>query len=247
MMKLQIFVSMVLATVTMAGGAMVSSSSEGQLGATRGRPADAQVLFDGTAASVAKNWCALNGKPSKWRVLEGELEATKGSGDIATRAKYADVQLHIEWKTPVNASDYGNMNQGNSGVFFLDRFYEVQVFESFGTNPANMTNKFYADGQAASIYGQNPPLVNPVRKAGEWQVYDIIFRAPKFEGEKCVKPGMMTVFLNGVLVQDGWQLEGPTLHCTRTSQKKPPEKGVLRLQEHGCPVRYRNIWLRELK
>lgn len=236
-----------LLVAAMFVGTVMGNPIPGQLGSMGGKPADAKALFDGTAASVAANWCADNGSPSKWRVLDGELEASNGAGNINTKAKFRDVQLHVEWKTPENATDYGTMNQGNSGVFFMNGTYEVQVFESFGTNPANMTNKFYADGQAGAIYGQTPPLVNPVRKAGEWQVYDIIFRAPQFKDGKCLKPAQLTVFLNGVLIQDGWDLEGPTFHCTRTRQQPVPERGSVRLQGHGCPVHFRNIWLRELR
>ena len=155
------------------------------------------------------------------------------------------MQLHIEWQVPANLPPY-DMNSGNSGVFMMG-LYEVQVFESFETDPANMKHPFYADGQAASIYGQNPPLVNPTRRRGEWQTYDIVFYRPVFEGDKCVRPGVVTAFLNGVLVQDGWQLEGPTGHIRRTRQTKPPSaKGPVKLQQHLCPVRFRNVWVREL-
>ena len=110
-----------------------------------------------------------------------------------------------------------------------------------------MKHPFYADGQAASIYGQNPPLVNPTRRRGEWQTYDIVFYRPVFDGAKCVRPGSVTVLLNGVLVQDGWPLEGPTGHIRRTRQTKPPsDKGPVKLQQHLCPVRFRNVWIREL-
>ena len=131
-------------------------------------------------------------------------------------------------------------------LIFLMGLYEVQIMESYGTDPANMTVPFYADGQAASIYGQNSPLVNLVRKPGEWQVYDIVFHAPRVEGGKITRPADVTVFLNGVLVQDHWILEGPTKHCRRVGQTAPSTSGPIRLQYHNCPVQYRNIWVRGL-
>lgn len=143
-------------------------------------------------------------------------------------------------------ANWTDMKGGNSGVFMMG-LYEVQIFESHETDPADMKHPFYADGQAASIYGQNPPLVNPTRRRGEWQTYDIVFYRPVFDGAKCVRPGSVTVFLNGVLVQDGWPLEGPTGHIRRTRQTKPPsDKGPVKLQQHLCSVRFRNVWIREL-
>jgi len=208
-------------------------------------PRDAIVLFDGTQKSLDANWMEMKGGKAKWKCVDGTFEATRSTGDIRTRREFGDVQLHIEWQVPANLPPY-DMNSGNSGVFMMG-LYEVQVFESFETDPANMKHPFYADGQAASIYGQNPPLVNPTRRRGEWQTYDIVFYRPVFEGDKCVRPGVVTAFLNGVLVQDGWQLEGPTGHIRRTRQTKPPSaKGPVKLQQHLCPVRFRNVWVREL-
>ena len=142
--------------------------------------------------------------------------------------------------------------RGNSGIFLMGSKtgYEVQVLESYFTSeemkgrPEYVDN--YADGQAGSVYGQNPPLVNPQKKPGEWQVYDIIFHQPVFKDGKTVHPGSLTVFMNGVLVQDHWELEGQTLHQRRTSQKTHGGKAPLEIQNHGCPVAFRNIWLREI-
>lgn len=209
-------------------------------------PSDALVLFDGTQKSLDANWCDNRGNTSRWKCIDGAAEATRGVGNLCTRRKFGDVQLHVEWRTPVDPGT-NPMNRGNSGVFLLGDLYEVQVFESYETNPADMKFHFYADGQAASIYGQNPPLVNPTRKPGEWQAYDIIFHPPVFKDNTCVHPGTLTVFLNGVLVQDHWNIEGPTWHCRRTYQVKPNSaKESIQLQEHNCPVRFRNVWVREL-
>ena len=209
-------------------------------------PSDAIVLFDGTQKSLETNWCDDRGNKSRWKCVDGAVEATLGAGNLRTRRTFGDVQLHVEWRTPVEPGT-NPMNRGNSGVFLLGDLYEVQVFESYETNPADMKFHFYADGQAASIYGQNPPLVNPTRKPGEWQTYDIVFHPPVFKDNTCLHPGTMTVFLNGVLVQDHWELEGPTWHCRRTYQVKPrSSQDVIRLQGHHCPVRFRNIWVREL-
>ena len=207
-------------------------------------PADAVVLFDGTPASLNANWSDGRGRGSGWRVVDGAVEATRG-GDLCTRSSFGDIQLHCEWRTPARQVGCHPFDRGNSGIFLMG-LYEVQIMESHGTDPANMTVPFYADGQAASIYGQNPPLVNPVRKPGEWQVYDIVFHAPRMEGGKVVKPADVTVFLNGVLVQDHWVLEGPTKHCRRAVQTSPGAVGPIRLQYHNCPVQYRNIWVRRL-
>ena len=228
----RVVVSLILAVVALAAGAAKP-------------PNDAVVLFDGTQKSFDANWTDMKGRKAKWKLVDGAIEATRGAGDIRTRREFGDVQLHVEWQVPANLPPY-DMNSGNSGVFMMG-LYEVQIFESHETDPADMKHPFYADGQAASIYGQNPPLVNPTRRRGKWQTYDIVFYRPVFDGAKCVRPGSVTVFLNGVLVQDGWPLEGPTGHIRRTSQTKPPsDKGPVKLQQHLCPVRFRNVWIREL-
>jgi hypothetical protein len=208
-------------------------------------PPDAIVLFDGTQESLDANWMDMRRGKAGWRCVDGAFEATRRAGDIRTRREFGDVQLHVEWRIPADLPPY-DMNSGNSGVFMMG-LYEVQIFESHETDPADMRHPFYADGQAAAIYGQNPPLVNPARRRGEWQTYDIVFRRPVFDGDRCVRPGYVTVFMNGVLVQDGWPLEGPTGHIRRARQTRPPSaRGPIKLQQHLCPVRFRNVWVREL-
>jgi len=153
--------------------------------------------------------------------------------------KFGDVQLHIEWAAPNPPSGEGQ-ERGNSGVYLMST-YEVQVLDSYH-------NVTYPDGQAAAIYGQYPPLVNASRPPGQWQSYDIVFHAPRFDASgRLVSPARATVFHNGVLVQDNVELSGPTAHGQRPPYKPQPEKLPLSLQDHGEPVRYRNIWIRELK
>jgi len=199
-------------------------------------PSDAVVLFDGKDLS---KWASMDGSPTKWIVKDGYMECVKGSGYIRTLQNFGDCQLHVEWAAPVPASGEGQ-GRGNSGVFFgLDR-YEVQVLDSFG-------NKTYSDGSAGSVYGQYPPLVNASRKPGEWQMYDIIYTAPRFDAEgKLQSKARLTVFHNGVLIQNNVELTGPTSWLERAPYKAHPEKQPLSLQDHGNPVRYRNIWVREL-
>ena len=209
-------------------------------------PSDAIVLFDGTRESFEKNWCDSKGGPTKWKFVNGTLESVRAAGNICSRQTFGDVQLHVEWQAPVKVEGMGQ-GRGNSGVFVLGGHYEVQVLDSYETNPADMKNPNYADGQAGSVYGQNPPLVNPTRRPGEWQTYDIVFHQPIFDGNRLVHPGSLTVFLNGVLVQDHWELEGHTWHCRRAAQEKPPAtKGSIQFQDHGNPVHFRNVWVREL-
>ena len=199
-------------------------------------PSDAIVLFDGKDLSA---WVGMDGEPTKWIVKDGYMECVKGSGFIRTLQNFGDCQLHIEWATPVPAQGQGQ-GRGNSGVFFgLDR-YEVQVLDSFG-------NKTYADGSAGSVYGQYPPLVNVCLPPGQWQSYDIIYTAPRFSTEgKLISPVRMTIFHNGVLIQNNVELTGPTSWLERAPYQPHPEKQPIALQDHGNPVRFRNIWLREL-
>ena len=221
-------------------------------------PSDAVVLFDGTRASLEKNWCDKNGGPTQWKFSdEGYfycIAGWKNGGEIRTRAEFGDCQLHIEYRhDPDNMiTNKGPQMRGNSGVFFMgsQSGHEVQVLESYSTS-AELENKEgyvdnYADGQAGSVYAENPPLVNPARKPGEWQVYDIIFHQPVWEGLKLVHPGSITVLFNGVLVQDHWELEGLTTHCKRRPLAPHGDKGPLCLQDHGCMVHYRNVWYRPL-
>jgi len=196
-----------------------------------GAPSDAIVLFDGKDLS---QWTPTR---QPWKVENGYMEVASNAGDLRTKDKFGDVQLHIEWAAP--AQIRGNsQNRGNSGVFLQGR-YEVQVLDS----SANLT---YADGQAGAIYGQWPPLVNPARKPGEWQSYDIVFEAPRFEGQRLVKPAYLTVFLNGVLLHNRKEVMGPTVHRQLAKYAPQPEEDSLVLQDHQNPVRYRNIWVRRL-
>lgn len=196
-------------------------------------PSDAVILFDGTSLD---KW-TQNGQPPKWKVENGYTEIS-GGGSIATKDQIGDCQLHIEWAAPSVVKGNGQ-GRGNSGVLFFGR-YEVQVLDSYDS-------KTYPDGQASAIYGTYPPLVNAMRKPGEWQVYDIIFTAPRFENEKLVKPGYFTVTVNGVVVHNHAELLGTSNHQQLPSYTPHPPKGSLVLQDHGDRVRYRNIWYRELK
>ena len=199
-------------------------------------PADAVVLFDG--ASLAK-WMSPNDAAAKWRIVDGAFEVVAGTGTLTTREQFGDVQLHVEWMSP-NPPKGTDQDRGNSGVFLMGK-YEVQVLDSY--NAAT-----YADGQAGALYGQYPPLVNASRPPGEWQSYDIVFRRPRFDAAgKVTSPARFTVFHNGILVQDNAELVGPTAHTTRPPYEAHPDRLPISLQDHGHPVRFRNIWLRDLE
>ena len=204
-------------------------------GATAGSPpSDAVVLFDGTNLS---KWKGRDGD-AKWKVENGYMEVVAKTGDIETRDHFGDCQLHLEWAAPAEVVG-DSQGRGNSGVFLIGR-YEIQVLDGYN----NLT---YADGITSAIYGQYPPLVNACRKPGEWQTYDICFVAPRFDGDKLVSPAQITVIHNGVLVHHRQAALGPTGHRNLSSYDKPhPPIGPLRLQDHGNPVRYRNIWIRAL-
>ena len=199
-------------------------------------PSDAAILFDGTDLS---KWEAdkNEGGPTKWVIKDGAMECTPGSGYIRTKEKLGDCQLHIEWAAPKNVQG-DSQGRGNSGIFLMG-IVEIQVLDDYN-------NPTYADGFAGSVYGVNPPLANPLRAPGEFQVVDIVFRRPIYKDGKPVDPGYVTVFLNGVLVQDHTALEGPTGHMGRSRPGAFPDKGPLKLQDHGNPVRFRNVWYREL-
>ena len=217
-------------------------------------PSDAVVLFDGTKESLDRNWSDASGKPTKWiydaeeRSFGLRLKTDKGwstgAGPIFTKAAFGDCQLHIEFKHPADLKGTDQM-RGNSGVFLMGN-YEIQVMESYLTNPADMKEPNYADGQCGAVYAENPPLVNANRKAGEWQVYDIVFHQPIWNGQTLLHPGSVTVFLNGVLIQDHWEMEGLTTHCHRRPLAPHPTTGRLQLQDHGCPLSFRNVWYRPL-
>ena len=195
-------------------------------------PSDAVPLFDGSNLS---QWEHAGGVAAKWKVENGYMEATK-SGDLFTKKAFGDCQLHIEWATSEGGVSQGG---GNSGIFFMGK-YEVQVLNSY-------ENRTYADGQAAAIYTQYPPLVNASLPPRAWQTYDIIFRAPRFGRDGALRRAAnLTVFHNGVLVQDHVRLNGPTSWMEHKPYEKHAPKMPIKLQDHRNAVRYRNIWLREL-
>ncbi len=199
-------------------------------------PSDAVVLFDGKDLS---GWTTQTGEPAGWLVRDGYMQVVKKTGSIQTKRGFGSCQLHVEWMSP-SPAEGSDQDRGNSGVFLMNT-YEVQVLDSY-------QNKTYADGSAAAIYGQYPPLVNACRKPGEWQTYDIIFHAPRFDEKGgLLAPARMTILHNGVLVQDNEELTGPTGHKVRPPYKAHPDKMPIGLQDHGHPVRFRNIWIRDLQ
>ncbi len=201
-------------------------------------PSDAIVLFDGS--DINANWEDSKGNPSKWIIQDEALVCVRGSGVIKTKQKFSNFQLHIEWKAPAEVQGE-SQGRGNSGVY-LQELYEVQVLDSYD-------NRTYRNGQAASLYKQYAPLVNVCRKPGEWQTYDIIYTAPTFNSDTTTyfTPPRVTVLHNGVLVQNNVSLRGPTEYIGIPEYFiKVHGPGSLVLQDHGNPVAYRNIWIREL-
>lgn len=193
-------------------------------------PSDAIVLFDGKDLSKWENG-------ERWEVKDG-YAVVKGA-DITTKDSFGDYQLHVEFASPEKVSGRGQ-GRGNSGVYLALR-YEVQILDSF-------ENQTYFDGQCASLYKQSPPMVNACRKPGEWQSYDIIFTAPRFADDgKVLKPAYVTVIHNGVVVHNHFELQGGTYYDKPAAYEKHSEKQPIRLQNHGNPVKFRNIWLREIK
>jgi len=199
-------------------------------GTTGSPPSDAVVLFDGKDLSA---WKSEEGGEPRWKVADGFMQV--GSKGLMTRQEFGAIQLHLEWASPAEVKGDGQ-GRGNSGVYFQGR-YEIQVLDSY-------QNKTYFNGQAASFYGHNAPLVNASRKPGEWQSYDIVFHPPTPGADGKVRPGSFTVFHNGVLVQDHIPVQGDASVAAKFSGATPT--GPLLLQDHGNPVRYRNIWLRKL-
>lgn len=198
-------------------------------------PSDAIVLFDGKNLDAWKN---AKGEKAGWEVKDGIITVTKGTGDILTKQLFGSCQLHIEWRTPVAIESEGQ-GRSNSGVFLQER-YEVQILDNF-------ENKTYSNGQAGSIYKQYPPLVNACKKPGEWQTYDIIYTAPVFGKEgRVVHPAAITVLHNGVLVQNHSILLGPSEYIGIPFYKEHG-KASIKLQDHGNPISFRNIWVRELE
>jgi hypothetical protein len=198
-------------------------------------PSDAIVLFDGLDLS---HWVsAKDGGEPKWEINDRVMQIVPGTGDLRTKDTFGDCQLHVEWAAPSEVKG-NSQGRGNSGIFMMG-LIEIQVLDSYN----NLT---YADGHAASVYGVQPPLVNALHPPGEFQVYDIVFRRPIYKEGKLADSGYVTVFVNGVLAQDHTQLEGINNHMVRSKPSPFPEKGPLRLQDHGNPMRFRNIWYREL-
>jgi hypothetical protein len=215
--------------------AAVSPGSASTNEAAGKAPSDAVTLFDGKDLS---QWTQKDGSAPKWKVENGYFEVVPKTGELRTKEAFGDCQLHIEFLEPSPAKGEGQ-DRGNSGVFLMG-LYEIQVLDSY-------QSKTYADGQAAAVYGQYPPLVNASRPPGQWQTYDIIFHRPAFDGSgKLTRPARVTVLHNGVLVQDNVELTGPTAHHARPPYTQTPEKLPLALQDHNHPVRYRNIWVRNL-
>ncbi len=204
-------------------------------GTSTSAPSDAIILFDGTNLN---EWTNLKGNTAGWTVADGAVTVKAGSGDIITKRGFGDCQLHIEWRTPAEVKGE-SQGRGNSGIF-LQSMYELQVLDSY-------ENKTYVNGQAGSIYKQSIPLVNACRKPGEWQTYDIIYTAPRFNDKgRVVIPGRISVLHNGVLIQNNTEIRGTTEYIGSPKPVAHEMKLPLKLQDHGNPVSYRNIWIREL-
>jgi hypothetical protein len=199
-------------------------------------PADAIILFDGKDLN---QWADNKGQDARWKVENDYMEVVKKTGSILTKKKFGDCQLHVEWAAPVPATGE-SQDRGNSGVFLMEK-YEVQVLDCYN-------NKTYADGMTAAIYGQYPPAVNACRPPGEWQTYDIVFHRPRFDQKgTLISPARMTVLHNNILVHDNAVLTGPTENKQRPPYLAHADKLPISLQDHGNPIRFRNIWIRELE
>ena len=198
-------------------------------------PKHAVVLFDGSNLDA---WKSAEGGPARWRIVDGTMETVPGAGAIETKMTFGDIQLHVEWATPSPPVGVGQ-DRGNSGVFLMGQF-EIQVLDSYRADT-------YADGQAGSIYGEYPPLFNAARPPGQWQTYDIAFRRPRFDAAgKLLEPARITLFHNGVVVQNNEEPFGPTTWLKWYPYTDQGAVGPISLQDHDHPVRYRNIWLCEL-
>jgi len=199
-------------------------------------PSDAIVLFNGTTLD---HWKSVGKEAAApWKVENGAFTVVPKTGGIETKASFGDVQVHLEWRAPVEVEGTGQ-GRGNSGVFLM-KTYEVQILDSYD-------NRTYSNGQAGSVYKQHPPLVNAMRKPGEWNTYDIFFAAPRFNADGMVlTPARVTVIHNGVLVQNAVELKGPTEYIGIPNYKAHPEEMPLMLQDHGDLVSFRNIWVRKL-
>lgn len=201
----------------------------------RKSPSDAIVLFK--KRKDISNWVNRKGDPAGWKTSCRTM-TTSQTGNILTKQEFGDCQLHLEWKTPRKIIGDGQ-GRGNSGVY-VQTLYEIQILDSY-------ENETYYNGQAGSVYKQSSPLVNASRKPGKWQVYDIIFHAPRFNEDGSLKsPATFTAFHNGVLIQDNFELKGPSVYGGYPKYTPHPEKMPILLQDHGNPVKFRNIWIREL-
>ena len=200
-------------------------------------PSDAIILFDGRDTS---QWESDKGGRVKWKVENGYMEIAKKAGGIHTKKSFGNCQLHIEWATPAKVSPKETgQKRGNSGVFFMGK-YELQILDSYN-------NRTYADGQAASLYGQYPPLVNVCRGPGQWQSYDVSFLRPIFAKDgKLIRPARITVLHNGVVVHNNVEIKGITAHKKKAKYTAHRDKLQLSIQDHGNPMCFRNIWIREL-
>ncbi|HXB70128.1 MAG TPA: DUF1080 domain-containing protein [Candidatus Acidoferrales bacterium] len=207
-----------------------------------GPPSDAIVLFGGKDLSQweqhVKEGNVEKSVAPTWKIGDGFFEVDARRGGLFTREKFGDCQLHVEWSSPIEVKGT-SQGRGNSGVLLMSR-YEIQVLDAY-------QNPTYADGQAAAIYGQWPPLASPARKPGEWNTYDILFDAPRFDGEKLVRPAFVTVLYNGVMVHHHKELMGPMVYRQVAHYTPHGAEEPLMLQDHNNPVRYRNIWIRRLK
>ena len=196
-------------------------------------PSDAVVLFDGSNLS---GWTGKEGE-AKWKVEDGYMEVVPGTGDILSAERMGDCQLHLEFACPAEVKGE-SQGRGNSGVFMMG-LYEIQVLDGY-------ENPTYADGITASVYGEFPPLVNACRKPGEWQTYDIVWTAPRFNGVDLVSPAYLTLMHNGVVVHNHTRVIGPTGHRNVYPYTAHAPSGPLKLQDHGDLVRFRNIWYRPI-
>lgn len=199
-------------------------------------PSDAIILFSSVKDSV--NWISIKNNSFNWKASDSFITVVPLAGDIKTKKSFGDCQLHIEWRTPAEIKGEGQ-GRGNSGIFFMSR-YELQVLDSYN-------NKTYSNGQAGSIYKQHIPIVNVCKPPGEWQSFDVLFTAPQFYEDSLLKsPARITVFHNGVLIQNNVELWGPTEYIGVPKYQKHAAKEPLVLQDHHDLVSYRNIWIREL-
>ncbi len=206
-------------------------------GKNQSPPSDAKVLF---SEGNLEKWVYADGNAAKWKIENETFMVTPGEPDIYSKQSFGDCQLHVEWKIPVDEV-HDNLNWGNSGIYLMG-LYEVQIYDSY-----NDMHPIYYNGQAGSIYKQHSPLVNASKPAGEWQMFDIVFTAPVFKKDQTLlKPAILTVFHNGILVQNHVSLIGPTTHENFTEYIFHESKLPLMLQSHGSKVTYRNIWIREL-